>query len=141
MAKKKVNQLEIWEVTNQTTGKKAYTAALSPQDACEQAGWIIEDCFVYHQKPRKQTVKGQGNILLVRIPCLVCPFQYTECLAPAFTECPVTHDAPTMTEWLKQVATAHLCDYVGQDLSWQDHNLRHKWLPMEQAIDELARTS
>jgi len=141
MTQKKVNQLEIWEVSNQDTGAKVYTAALNPQDACEQAGWKIEDCFVYHQKPRKQSVKGKGDILLVRIPCLVCSFQYTECLSPATTECPVPHDSPDMNEWLKQVIRAHLCDYVGQDLSKHDHTLRQKWLPMEQAIEELARTT
>jgi len=130
--------LKIYVVTNKVTGQKHHSVSDNAQDACKQADWPIGDCFVVEQKPQRKAGKDEQTGLLVKIPCQVCPFQYAECKKPAESDCPVQPNAPELTEWLKQAAQAHLCDYYGQELSHTDYQLGQKWLPMEKAIEELS---
>ena len=131
-------ELIVYEVTLRATGKKSYQAALTAEDAVKQAGWPIDECFVFAQNPRRQAVPDHDSILLYRIPCLTCPFQYTECRKPDTEDCPTRPTAPELQNWLKQAAEAHLCNYVGEDLSMKDYHLGQKWCPIEQALRELA---
>jgi len=131
-------ELKIYEATHRVTGEKHYVVSHNADEACKQAGWLIGDCFVVAQKPQRKARGDNHSALLVKIPCQVCPFQYGECRKPAQTECPVQPNAPDLQEWLKQAAQAHLCDYYGQELSETDYHLNQKWLPMQQAIEELG---
>ncbi len=132
------HELKIYEVTNRDTGEKHFAASYSAEEACKQAGWLIGDCFIREEKPKRKARGDDHSALLVKIPCQVCPFQYAECKKPAEAECPVQPNAPELNEWLKQAAQAHLCDYYGQELSETDYHLNQKWLPMEKAIEELG---
>jgi hypothetical protein len=131
-------ELKIYAVTNRDTGEKHFAASYSAEEACIQAGWLIGDCFIREEKPKRKARGDDHSALLVKIPCQVCPFQYAECKKPAEAECPVQPNAPELNEWLKQAAQAHLCDYYGQELSETDYHLNQKWLPMEKAIEELG---
>lgn len=132
------HELAIYEITNRTTGEKSYQAAKTAEDACKLAGWLIGDCFVNPQKPRRQPGQTTDNRLLVKINCLTCPFQYAECRKPIDEECPTRPAAPELQDWLKQAAEAHLCDYTGQTLTKKDYNLAQKWCNVKDAIKELA---
>ncbi len=138
MTNNTAQELKIYELTNKNTGEKHLSVSDNAQDACKQAGWIIGDCFVREVKPQRKARGDDHSALMVKIPCQVCPFQYGECRKPTKEECPVQPNAPGLKEWLKQVAQAHLCDYCGQELSETDHHLNQKWLPMQQAIEELG---
>ncbi|MBA7538626.1 hypothetical protein ES705_30903 [subsurface metagenome] len=129
---------KLYEITNRTTGHKQLSVSDNAQDACKQAGWDIDDCFVVDVKPKRKAGKDGHSALMVKIPCQTCPFQYGECLSPADAECPVSRDTPDIHEWTKRVLEAHSCDYVGLELSKIDHQAKQKWLPMEQAIEELG---
>jgi len=131
-------ELKIYEVNHRTTGEKSYQAATTAEAACKQAGWLVGDCFIVEQKPRRKPAPGHDPPLFVKIPCQTCPFQYTECRKPDGEECPTRPSAPEVQNWLKQVAEAHLCGYVGKDLSNKDYNLGQKWVRIEEAIKELA---
>lgn len=131
-------ELKIYEIINQTTGEKSYQPATTAQDACKQAGWLIGDCYVNEQKPRRKPVPDHDTLILVKIPCQVCPFQYAECKKPAEAECLCQPNSPELQEWLKQISQAHLCDYAGRELTKKDYNLGQKWLPIEDAIKELS---
>jgi len=141
MSKTKAQELKIYEVSNQDTGQKLYKAATSPTDACKQAGWKIGDCYVFQQKPRSFHVPDHDPILKVKISCCTCPFQFAECTKPASEDCPTRPSSPELQNWLKQAAESHLCGHIGESLTKTDYNLGQKWVPMEQAIEELARTS
>ncbi|GAI78175.1 unnamed protein product [marine sediment metagenome] len=131
-------ELQIYEVTNRDTGERHLAISYNAQDACKQAGWLIGDCFTVEQKPtRKPTPDGETG-LLYKVPCRVCPFRYGECKKPADKECPVRPNAPELKEWLKQITEARLCHYSGQELSEKDYHSNHKWIPLEQAIEELG---
>lgn len=132
------SNLRIYEVSNRITGEKSYQAAKTTEDACKQTGWHIGDCFVNTQKPRHHHKDKGESELLVKIPCLTCPFQYAVCRKPATEECPTRPSAPELQNWIKQATEAHLCGYVGAELSKTDYHLGQKWLPMEQAIKELS---
>ncbi|MBA7579300.1 hypothetical protein ES708_21170 [subsurface metagenome] len=129
---------KLYEITNRTTGHKQLSVSDNAQDACEQAGWNIGDCFVVEVKPKRKAGKDGHSDLMVKIPCQTCPFQYGECLSPAEVECPVSRDTPDIHEWTKRVLEAHHCDYVGVELSKTDHQAKQKWCSMEQAIRELG---
>lgn len=137
MSQEQEQELKIYEVTHRATGVKHFKAATNAEDACKQAGWSIGDCYVVAQKPRVKPIPDHEPMLLVKIPCKTCPFQYAECLKPANEKCPVQPTAPDLQEWLKQVTQAHLCQHYGQDLIMKDYNLGQKWVPMEKAIGEL----
>jgi len=139
MGETEAQELVIYEVTNKTTGEKSFQVALNAQDACKQAGWIIDDCYVNPQKPQHRTDTKGDTVTLVRIPCQTCLFQYGECKKPDDLECPVKPQAPELKEWLKQASEAHLCPYQGQELTKKGHNLGRKSVPIEQAILELTR--
>lgn len=131
-------ELQIYEVTNKLTGEKSYRAATTTEDACKQSGWLIADCFAIPQKPRYKSVPDHETVVLVKLPCEVCPFQYAECLKPPADYCPVLHGAPELSEWLKQIAEAHLCPHYGEELEKTDYQKKQKWLPIQQAIRELG---
>ncbi len=131
-------ELKIYELTNKDTGEKHIAASYNAQDACKQAGWLFDDCFIVEQKPLSREVKDHKRQLLYKVPCQVCPFQYAECRRPAHRECPVQPNAPDLHEWKKRAIQAHLCDYYGQDLSKKDYHSNQKWIPLEQAIEELG---
>ena len=134
-------ELKIYEVTNKDSGDKRYVVGVNQMDCCRQLGWKIGDCFIREEKPKRKARGDNHSALLVKLSCQVCPFQYADCRKPPRVDCPVQPNSPDIHEWLKQAAEAHLCDYVGQELSNTDYHLGQKWLPMEQAIEELARTS
>ncbi len=138
MNNKPEQELKIYEVTNKDSGEKRYVAGINQMDCCRQLGWKIGDCFIREEKPKRKARRDNHSALLVKIPCQVCPFQYAECRKPAKEDCPTRPSAPELQNWLKQVAEAHLCDYVGQELSQTDYHLNQKWLPMVQAIEELG---
>ena len=130
--------LKIYEVLSTVTIEKSYQVATNAQDACLQAGWKIEDCYVHPLEPQRRSSPGQGTELRVKIPCQTCPFQYAGCTRPNDEACDVKPQAPELNEWLKQAAAAHLCPYQGDVLSKKDHQLGQKWVTTEQAIKELA---
>ena len=138
MSQDKNKELKIFELTNKDTGERHLSVSTNAQNACKQAGWPIGDCYVMEQQPRWKGGKHGDSTMLVKIPCLVCPFQYAECRKPLAEDCPTRPKAPELQEWVKQAAEAHLCNYVGQDLPKTDYHLGQKWLPMEQAIEELG---
>lgn len=138
MSETETQELKIYEVTHRVTGQKHYAVSDNADNACKQAGWLIGDCFIVEQKPKRKPIGDNHSALLVKIPCQVCPFQYAECRKPAEADCPTQPNAPELQEWLKQAAQAHLCDYYGQELSQTDYHLNQKWVPMEQAIKELG---
>ena len=131
-------ELKIYEITNRTTGEKHYVVSDNAQDACQQAGWLIGDCFVFEQKPRRRPMSHPEPLTLYKIPCRVCFYQYGECVNPPGEQCPCRPDSPDLNEWLKQVAKAHLCPHVGEQLKSQDYDLAQKWVTIEQAIKELS---
>jgi len=128
----------IYEITNRTTGTKHFVADTNPQNACEQLDWLIEDCYVNLQKPQSHWTKDKGVLKLVKIPCLICPFQYAECKKPLQLVCPVKPCAPELKEWLIQAMEARNCPYVGVSLSKKDHQLAQKWVEKGEAVKELA---
>lgn len=138
MSKRKPKDINIYDIDNRNTGECAHLPGTSAEDACKHTGWLIEDCFIVEQRPRYKPVPHHEALLLVKIPCRTCPFQYAECLRNDTEECPVQHDAPQVTEWLKQVAQAHLCSYIGKGLRHIDYNLGRKWVKLDEAIKELT---
>ncbi|GAI43779.1 unnamed protein product, partial [marine sediment metagenome] len=46
MTTPEAQDLKIYELTNKTTGHKHFSVSTNPQDACKQAGWLIDDCFI-----------------------------------------------------------------------------------------------
>ncbi len=90
MSKTQETEKKLYEVTNRDTGEKFYAISDNTQDACQQANWLIDNCFVILQKPQRKAGKDGHSDLLVKIPCQVCSFQYGECLSPAEAECPVS---------------------------------------------------
>ena len=138
ITEKKPEDLKIYELVLRASGIKLYQPATTEQEALNLTGVVIDDCFIVEQKPRRQSVPHHAPLVLVRIPCHVCPFQYGECKKPPADPCPVQPNAPELQEWLKQAAQAHLCDYYGQELNKTDYQEKRKWLPIEQAISELG---
>ena len=138
MSETEAQELKIYELTNKNSGEKRYVVGVNQQDCCRQIGWLIGDCFIREEKPRRKARGDDHSALLYKVPCLVCPFQYAECRKPADKDCPVQPNAPDLHEWLKQAAQAHLCDYYGQELSEKDYHFNQKWIPLAQAIEELG---
>ncbi|GAI52549.1 unnamed protein product, partial [marine sediment metagenome] len=97
---------KLYEVNHRLTGERHYAVSDNPQDACLQAGWPSGDCHVVEQKPLCKYDKHERAILLVKIPCQVCPYHYAECDKPADAECPTRPETPDLDEWLKQVRKA-----------------------------------
>jgi len=138
MSQTEAQELKIYEITHRATGETSFQAASSAEDACKKRGWPIGDCYVNPQKPRRSLDADTPSQLVVKIPCRTCPFQYGECRKPETEDCPTRPSAPELQNWLKQAAQAHLCQYVGVELSKTDYHLGQKWLPMEKAIEELG---
>ena len=132
------NRLKIYRVTDSFTGKVSYQAATNTRDACQQAGWLVENCYVVEQTSKTTAGRYSTSTILVKIPCKVCPFQYAECQKPEDGYCPVRPNAPELAEWLKQAARVHMCPFVGDDLRREDYENRQKWVKIEEAIKELA---
>ncbi len=133
--------LNIYQVLSRITGESSHQVATNAQDACLQAGWKIDECYVHPLAPYRRAGPGQQLDWRVKIPCKTCPFQYATCTRPNDEACDVKPQAPELNEWLKQAAAAHLCPYQGDVLSKKDHQLSQKWVTMEQAIKELAPQS
>jgi len=138
MSETETQELKVYEITHRTTGEKSFQAARTADNACEQAGWLIGDCFVVEQKPRVKPIPRHDPSVSYKVPCLTCPFQYAECRKPDDTECPTRPQAPELQEWLKQAAEAHLCPHVGVVLSKKDYQFQQKWLPIAEALEELS---
>ena len=138
MSEPEAQELKIYEITHRETGKVIYQPATNAESACQQVGWIIGDCYVRTPSPRYHHHKKGESTILAKIPCQVCPFQYAECRKPAEAVCLCQPNSPELHEWLKQISQAHLCEYVGVELTRNDYNLGQKWLPIEDAIRELA---
>lgn len=141
MTSKNDQEPQIYEVTHRLTGEKRYQAATNAEDACKQACWLIGDCFAITQKPRYKPVPDHAPLVLVKLPCEVCPFQYAECLRPPDQDCPAQPNTPELNEWLKQAAQAHLCQYGGDELVRTDYEKGQKWVPIKDAIKLLAPSS
>ncbi len=139
MSTPEAKDYKIYEVTLRATGEKSYQAATNAEDACKQAGWLTGDCFIVEQKPRRKPVPDQETILLVKVPCQTCPFQYAECKKPPDQDCITRPEAPELQDWLKQATEAHLCPFIGKGLRKKDYFLGQKWVRMEEAILELSR--
>ncbi|MBA7624109.1 hypothetical protein ES703_31513 [subsurface metagenome] len=138
MSTNEAPELKIYELTNRNTGERHLQVNLGQPKVCSRPGWLIGDCFVREVKPQRKARGDDHSALMVKLPCQVCPFQYAECRKPAQAECPTQPNTPDLTEWLRQAALAHLCDYCGQSLSKNDYHLGQKWLPMGKAIEELG---
>lgn len=132
------HDIKIYEVINRDTGEKSYQPATNAEDACKQAGWLIGDCFVREQKPRHKPVPDHEPLVLVKIPCKVCPYQWAECKKPPAEKCPCQREMPDLNEWLKEITKAHLCEFVGKELAKTDYRQGQKWLTIAQAIQELS---
>lgn len=127
MSQNNDTELKIYEFTNKTTGKKHFSMSDNAQDACKQAGWLIDDCLVREIYAELKASDKDPLQTMIATPCQVCPYQYAECTKLTQDECPVRHDTPTLAEWLKNVATAHLCKHTGQELTQKDYYQRRKW--------------
>ncbi|MBA7688941.1 hypothetical protein ES703_97430 [subsurface metagenome] len=132
------DELQIYEVLNTDTGMKSYQAATNAEDACTQAGWQREACYVVAQTPRRPRTAENKPGLLVHLPSNVCPYQYAECTKPENEVCPHRPDSPELSQWLKQVGHATTCPHKGIDLAASDYRLGQKWLPLTEAITELS---
>ncbi len=132
------DDLQVYEVINKLTGIKSYQAATNAEDACKQAGWPSEDCYVVAQTPRRPRAAENKPGLLVHLPCTTCPYQYAECTKPENEVCPHRPDSPELSQWLKQVGHAPSCAHKGIDLTASDYRSRQKWLPLADAISELT---
>ena len=132
------NELKIYEVTNKATGQKRYSVSTNAQDACQRACWPIGDCFVYEQKPKRRPMSHDRPLTLYKIPCRLCPYQYSECVNPPGEQCPCQSDTTDLNDWQKQVSKAYQCPHVGHQLQRQDYDLAQKWVTIEQAINELS---
>lgn len=138
MSQNEAQELKIYELTDKTTGRHHISVSDNAQDACKQAGWLIGDCFVRLLNPLVKPTKSGHFKPMVWMPCQVCPYQYGECTKPAQEECPLRHSAPALIEWLKQAATAHLCQYTGDELTEEDYIQRRKWTSYEEVIKGLG---
>ena len=141
MQDRETSQLQLIKVIHKETGEIWLTVARDAQDACTQAGWLVDNCYVTPQSPTYRQGHHQPSDWYVKLPCQVCPFQYTACNKPAGQVCPVSPQAPELQEWLKQAAAAHICSHQGQPLMKADHQNAQKWVTMEEAISELRPQS
>lgn len=132
------DQLKLYEVTHRATGERHFAVAYNAQDACSQSGWLIGDCYVIEQKPLSKYNKHDRAILLVKIPCQVCPYHYAECTKPTDAECPIRPDTTDPGQWRKEISKVLICPHIGDDLGKRDYNNRLKRTPLEQAIVELS---
>lgn len=138
MSQNNTEKLRIYKITHRTTGARLYQVASNAEDALSLANRIPADCFIVELKPRRMPVPDHETIVLYKIPCDVCPYQYAVCDKPEDVECPTRYDIPDLKEWLKRASEAHLCPHVGIELYKIDYNLHQKWVPLEQAIRELS---
>ncbi|MBA7551440.1 hypothetical protein ES705_43980 [subsurface metagenome] len=138
MSQNNDQELKLYEVTLRATGDKHYAVDYNAQDACLQSGWAIGDCYVIPQKPITKLDKHERAILFVKIPCKVCPYQYTECNKPDDAECPIRPETEDPKQWLNQIAKALICPHAGEDLGKRDYEKRLKGVPLEQAVVELG---
>jgi rubredoxin len=138
MTTNEAQELKLYEVTHRATGERHYAVDYNAQDACLQSGWAIGDCYVLEQKPITKLDKHERAILFVKIPCKVCPYQFTECNKVSDTDCPIRPETEDPKQWLNQIAKARICPHVGEDLGKRDYEKRLKRVTLDQAINELA---
>lgn len=129
---------KLYEITHRATGERHYAVSDNAQDACLQAGWPIGDCYVAEQKPLYKYDKHERAILLVKIPCQVCPYHYAECIKPDAAECPIRPETPDLEQWLKQVSAARICQHKGEPLGIRDYQKHLKRVPLAEAMKELS---
>lgn len=129
----------IYKATNTVTGVCAHIAAKDATEACKALGWDIGETYITVLEPRYTATQKRHGSFLYAVPCDVCPFQYAQCSRPKDRDCQVPHQAPELTEWLKQVSLAHLCPYVGESLDKEDYEKHKCWLPLESALALLAQ--
>ena len=134
MAEQKEATVRIYKATNVLSGICVHVPATNVQAVVNCLGWQLEDSFIIVLEPTPHKTPGEKEELKVKVPCRVCPFQYAQCVLPKGETCPVTHSAPELNAWIKQVATAHLCSHVGHSLDKKDHQLHQVWLDTESAI-------
>jgi len=130
-------ELKLYEVTHRATGERHYAVDYNAQDACLQAGWPTGDCYVVEQRPLTKYDKHERAIMLVKIPCHVCPYQYAECVKPDDTECPIRPETSDPTQWIKETSKARSCPHTGEELGKRNYDRRLKRVSLEQAIKEL----
>jgi len=129
---------KLFEVTNKTTGEQYYAVTDNPDDACQQAGWPVADCFVYEQTPRPRHEGNRKPQYYVKIPCQTCPYQYAECLKPEYTDCPIRQTDTDFNTWRKRALQAHLCNFTGHTLTKTDYQKGQKLVKLSVAITELT---
>jgi hypothetical protein len=138
MKRKGQHDIKIYKVIKRETGEISHQAATNTGDACKQAGWLFEDCFVRESEPRYKPVPDHDPIVLIKLPCHVCPYQWAECKKVAGEKCPCQTLVPDFKEWLTEVTKSHLCPLVGESLAKTDYRQFQKWVPIAQAIKELS---
>lgn len=126
MTKHKAQELQTYELINKATGKKHISLSDTPQNACKQAGWQIDDCSVRDVSSPPTQDHNPLRLADFKIPCQVCPYQYGECTKPAEARCPARTNTPNLSEWMKQVMRAHLCQYTGVALTEKNYHQHQK---------------
>ena len=138
MTTKGKHEITIYRVVHRPSGEVSHQAATTNEEACKQAGWDIEDCFVTTAIQRYKPVPDHDSLILVKIPCQVCPYQWAECKKLPAEVCPCQHQIPDLKEWLTEITKSHLCPFVGESLAKTDYRLFQKWVTIAQAIKELS---
>jgi len=138
MSETESTELKVYEITNRETGEKSHQAASNAEDACKQAGWLIGNCYVVLAIHHRTLDSQNEPVVLVRISCQVCPYQWAECKKPPRRICPCRREMPDLNEWLAEITKAHLCEFVGEELTKTDYRQFQKWTPIAQAIKELS---
>lgn len=134
-------ELKLYQVNHRITGERHYAVDYNAQDACSQSGWAIGDCYVIEQKPITKYDKHDRAIMLVKIPCHVCPYHYAECIKLADSECPIRPDTTDPDQWNNEISKVRLCPHTGEDLSKSDYEKRLKRVSLDEAVKELSAKS
>lgn len=131
----------IYRVTHRERGTIHHVAAESGQAACDSLGWTVGESHIFEVPRQRHPTRLNDPAIYVKLPCETCPYQRAECLRPALTTCPVRSDVPDIAQWIDKVLHAHLCDYVGVDLTVIDYGSHRKWVTIAQAVKELTPKS
>lgn len=130
--------VRFYRITNTDNGETKYTAQESGQAACDYLGWPVSVCFVSELETMNRIGTTSKPTTYVKIPCEVCPYQYATCEKPSEENCPTRRDVPDWREWLKVVASAHLCPHVGKVMVISDHRLHLRWVKTKDALRILS---
>lgn len=138
MSEYESTEKKIYQITHRETGEKRIVASIAAQNACAGLGWMIGDCHVYEVTPEMHSVEPFKTALCVKVPCNICSFQWSECKLQHGCQCPCSPTTPDVQEWTRQAMKAHLCTHIGIALFKKDYYMHQKWLPLEEAVRELA---